>query len=154
MRSWWCLVERAWALGQLEDPRLATRNTQQGCLYLRKHLSESQKWTQSDSENSWSQCPLPPGLLPHSAVQNGHSSPSVPWAGGQAGPGPASLPQPHPCCPPRHTQKLALLLPPGEPRACQAKPPHPSHAPAGTLPCLSRLRHLRLQLLQSLSGSR
>ena len=62
MRSWWFLVERAWALGQLEDAGLATRNIQQGCLYSRKQLSKSQKWTQSDSGNFWSQGP--PAIRP------------------------------------------------------------------------------------------
>lgn len=60
MRSWWLLLERACALGQLEGPRLANKNIQQGCLSPKKATEQIPEMDQPDSETFWSQCPPHP----------------------------------------------------------------------------------------------
>lgn len=57
MRSWWLLLERACALGQLDGPRL-------GCLSPKKATEQVPEMDQPDSETFWSQCPPPPGAPP------------------------------------------------------------------------------------------
>lgn len=131
MRSWWLLLERACALGQLDGPRL-------GCLSPKKATEQVPEMDQPDSETFWSQCPPHPrgsSHIPLSRMDTPSRQPLCP-SGLVVSQGSAqlSLLGLIPAILPR-TLEVGPPPPPGQTRACQAEPTsRPSLASAGTQP--------------------